>query len=158
MVEKLKHTEAFEYYYSLGDKRTIKQVATKVKISQPTATNWNKRFKWQDRVIQRDNANSIKLARKTDNSILQQKQIMLSDCKDIRIMLYQILAEVNSTPGKEIKVKNPGDVQRIVSAYDQVTRLELGIAGESVGDKGGSTVVPIQINVTMPDGIKMEDI
>ena len=42
MKEKLKHKEAFEYYYSLGDKRTLKKVSLQYTCSVPGVKKWRR--------------------------------------------------------------------------------------------------------------------
>jgi len=50
MKEKLKHKEAFEYYYSLGENRGLRKVAQKFNKTLTAVANWSKAFNWQDRI------------------------------------------------------------------------------------------------------------
>lgn len=73
MIETLRHQEAFEYYYSLGEARTLPQVSQKSKAALVTVKRWSKAFNWQERVQERDNKNAKALAKKTDNLIVRDK-------------------------------------------------------------------------------------
>jgi len=53
-AEKMVHTTAFEYYYGLGDKRSATKVAEYMKLNPDTIKTWSYKFKWVDRVHERD--------------------------------------------------------------------------------------------------------
>lgn len=40
--------EAFEIYYHLGDKRSLKQVAEKIERTERTVAGWSRSFNWVD--------------------------------------------------------------------------------------------------------------
>jgi len=48
--ETVKAIRMFEYYYSLGDKRTLKDVAKKFKVSKSTVLRYSSAFDWVQRV------------------------------------------------------------------------------------------------------------
>jgi len=54
MEEEAKHLQAFELYYSLGNKRTLKKVSDKINVSVPTLSRWAREFNWKARVEQKD--------------------------------------------------------------------------------------------------------
>jgi len=53
MKETLRHREAFEYYYVLGNDRSYPQVASKFTVSLTSVKKWAKEFNWQQRVQDR---------------------------------------------------------------------------------------------------------
>lgn len=54
ITETVKHHEAFEFYYWLGDKRDLSQVARQFKVTPTAAAKWSQSFHWADRVKERD--------------------------------------------------------------------------------------------------------
>ena len=72
--------EAFEFYYGLGDQRSLKAVAIQFKRSERTVAGWSRMFSWVDRCTQRalDEAEgrekaSMVLDVKTTYSVIFQK-------------------------------------------------------------------------------------
>lgn len=81
MTETLRHKEAFEFYYSLGDERSLEKVSQKYTVSIPAVKKWSKAFNWQERVFQRDLEVSKKLEEKTNNAVVNEKAKLLSTVK-----------------------------------------------------------------------------
>jgi hypothetical protein len=48
------HKKAFEYYYSLGDKRSSSLVAKQFQVSHAAARNWSQAFGWPAKAAERD--------------------------------------------------------------------------------------------------------
>ena len=65
MKETLKHREIFEFYYSIGDKRSITEVARKFTVSRASVSKWSRVFNWQKRIEQRDIEIGKELEKKT---------------------------------------------------------------------------------------------
>lgn len=72
--ETLKHQEAFDYYYGLGESRSLQQVATKYKRSLNTIAKWSSSFNWQRRVAERDRKIALQLQRELDKQIVEDKK------------------------------------------------------------------------------------
>lgn len=118
MKEKLKHKEAFEYYYSLGDKRTLKKVSLQYACSVPGVKKWSKAFNWQDRIELRDINNGKKLEAKTDKAIVNSKA-------DYRALIKKVVEEFEQRlKDKKIKISSPGDLT-------EMAKLDLLMMGES---------------------------
>jgi transposase len=49
-----RHERAFAVYLSLGEKRSYKQVAAQVGVSLSTVKQWSKRYRWKERIAERD--------------------------------------------------------------------------------------------------------
>ena len=73
MKETLRHREAFEYYYSLGNKRSLLQVAEKFDVTVQAVGKWSVAHNWQERIEQRDIENGRRLEKKTDDTIIETK-------------------------------------------------------------------------------------
>jgi len=118
MKEKLKHKEAFEYYYSLGDKRSYPKVASKFTVSRTSIKKWSKAFNWQDRIELRDIDNGKKLEAKTDKAVVNSKA-------DYRALIRKTvdLYKKKLDDGKII-ISRPQDL-------DILAKLDLTMMGEA---------------------------
>jgi len=73
MRETLRHREAFELYYALGEKRSYLDIASKVGVSCKSVEKWGVNFGWQLRVQQRDKEIADKLTENNNKIILEDK-------------------------------------------------------------------------------------
>lgn len=80
MNETFRHREAFEYYYKLGEKRSLAQVARRFNVSVQSTNKWNHEFNWQPRVQERDRKNALALAKENDKVIIRDK------AKDLKLV------------------------------------------------------------------------
>lgn len=62
------HKKAFELYYSLGDRRSYKQLADKLGVSPSTIKLWSGMFHWRQRTRERDADVARRLADQTQQS------------------------------------------------------------------------------------------
>ncbi len=60
--ETLRHSQAFEFYYLLGQDRSLEAVARKFSVSPSAAHGWSMAFSWARRVEERDREMAVKLA------------------------------------------------------------------------------------------------
>jgi len=118
MKETLRHREAFEYYYSLGEKRSYPKVASKFTVSRTSIKKWAKAFNWQTRIEQRDIENSKTLAKKTNKAVVNSKADYRALIKETVDIYKQKLKD-----GK-IKVNKPQDL-------DTLAKLDLVLMGEA---------------------------
>lgn len=116
--EKLYHTEAFEYYYSLGAERTLEKVAKYLKKNNRTISNWNRQFNWQERVKMRDIEVSKKLAEKTTNAIVDEKA---NYRKVIKLAMGRLIKELQD---EDFKSKGIQDLERLI-------KLDMLLMGEN---------------------------
>lgn len=112
--------EAFEIYYQLGDKRSLKLVAEQVGRTERTVAGWSRAFSWVDRVSQREIEENKNNA--DNNSILAQTV----DVKTrYRIMMNNLMAHASrKIASGELKIRNVQDLERVV-------KLDLLLMGES---------------------------
>ena len=115
--ETLQHKQAFEHYYGMGDTRSLKTVSEKMKVSHIAGKRWATDFNWKDRILHRDSINAKKLAKKTDNAIVKDKENYV---KMIKAMTGQAVRDIRS---EKLRVENVQDFERLI-------RLHLLLAGE----------------------------
>ena len=75
--ERLRHIQAFETYYALGDDRSFTQLGLKISVHRRTIQLWSVSFEWDKRIETRDDKIAIRLRQATDRSILEQRIIYL---------------------------------------------------------------------------------
>jgi late competence protein required for DNA uptake (superfamily II DNA/RNA helicase) len=133
MVETLRHKEAFEYYYTLGDKRSITEVQRKYNVSRPAVAKWSIAFNWQERIQQRDIEVSKGLEKKTNNEIINDKANYV---RIIREALKQFEENLNK---KRVPLESSQDYERLVKLHllltgeaterDEVLNVTMNIKG-----------------------------
>jgi len=132
MKETLRHREAFDYYYSLGDRRALPLVATKFTVSRQSVSKWKKEFNWEGRVQQRDIDNARRIERKTDNTIVNSKADYR---KDIKAVLGYFKAAINTArenlQSGAIKAESIDDMSKLAKAFDTLVKLDLLLMGEA---------------------------
>lgn len=116
--ETLRHREAFEYYYSLGEKRSYVSVASQFGVSERTVVRWANAFNWQERVIQRDIENSKELEKKTNTSVVNEK------ANYRKIIKFAIVKFAEKLKAGKIEANNIQDLERLV-------KLDLLLMGEA---------------------------
>ena len=118
MKETLRHTEAYNFYYALGDKRTLQLVANKFTVSRQSVDKWKREFNWRDRVELRDINNGKKLEAKTDKIVVNSKA-------DYRALIRQTvnLYKQRLDDGKII-INRPQDLETLA-------KLDLTLMGEA---------------------------
>ena len=112
--------EAFEIYYLMGDKRSLRAVAEKIGRTERTVAGWSRSFSWVDRVSQREIEEH-----KNDDS----NNTILAQTVDIktryRIMINNLMAQASRKIARgELAIRNVQDYERIV-------KLDLLLMGEA---------------------------
>ena len=72
--ETQKHRKAFEYYYSLGDKRNCTLVANYFSMSERSVHYWKVEFEWQKRIAELDTEMYEALKKKLKNQYVKDKE------------------------------------------------------------------------------------
>jgi len=140
-VETLRHKKAFEYYYSLGDERTLTQVGKEFKVSSATITKWSGRYDWVERVITRDNAIGERLKYETDAETTETRRNIL---KIIRTLVKNMITEDDkgNFAIQGIKLKNIAEMRE---AYELSEKI---LNPNASGDGNGEGKQQIQVNIT----------
>ena len=115
-TETLRHQQAFEYYYSLGEKRSSQAIATKYAVSHGAAKKWVTSFRWRDRVVERDEiiANAVAKAA-TDQTIKDRKKI-LDTCQMV-MTDFTKRAHPKYTGKNKITIMTGIDYERMAKLY-----------------------------------------
>jgi len=104
------HREAFEYYYSLGNERSVEAVAEKYDCLPDTVRKWRRKYLWDERVSQRDI--------ETGESSVTPVKV------DYRVIINLLMENVaDRIENGEIKVNTVADFERLV-------KLDLLLMGE----------------------------
>ena len=113
--------EAFEIYYHMGDKRSLRAVSEKVCRTERTLAGWSRAYNWVDRVKQRE----IEDAR---NNALSTNALN-SQTTDIKTR-YRIM--INSLMDKASREIASGKLQiRNVQDLERAVKLDLLLMGEA---------------------------
>ena len=112
-------SRAFEMYYGLGDRRSLRAVAETIGRTERTVAGWSRSFNWVARVTQRNIENS---QNKREEAINTQ----LTDVRaKYRVIINNFMAELSRRVIKgEIKIRNIQDFERLV-------KLDLLLMGEA---------------------------
>lgn len=132
--ETLKHKEAYEYYYSLGDDRSLQKVADEFGVTLKAVAQWNMSFNWQERTVQRDTEIGKKLQEKTIDTILNEKA---NYRKIIKLAVGQIVESMRA-----------GEMTYKIQDLDKLIRLDMYLLGEN------DSSVKIENNHTLSDSDK----
>lgn len=116
-TENLEQKEAFEYYYSLGQGRSIPPVAKKFGKSNRTVYEWSRKFNWQERVEQRDIEIGRRLEEKTIDTVVNEK------ARYRKIIKLAIAEFVKNLQAGKVKADNIMDLERLI-------KLDLTLMGE----------------------------
>lgn len=116
-TENLEQKEAFEYYYSLGQGRTIPQVAKKFGKSSRTVYEWSRKFNWQERIEQRDIEIGRRLEEKTIDTVVNEK------ARYRKIIKLAIAEFVKNLQAGKVKADSIVDLERLI-------KLDLTLMGE----------------------------
>lgn len=119
--------EAFEIYYALGSKRSLKVVAQQAGKTERTVAGWSRSFNWRARITQReiDEANN----RETNNISAQTMDVRTR----YRIIMNNLIARATEKMAKgELEIKSISDMERVV----KLDLLLMGEATEKVDRNG----------------------
>lgn len=111
--------EAFELYYHLGDKRSLRAVAEQIERTERTVAGWSRAYNWVDRVKQREIEDAKNMGGNALNS-------QTTDIKTrYRILMNNLIAKASQKISKgELAIRNIQDLERVV-------KLDLLLMGES---------------------------
>lgn len=123
--------EAFELYYHMGDKRSLRAVAEKIERTERTVAGWSRSYNWVDRVKQRE----IEDARNLGGNALNSQT---TDVKTrYRILMNNLIAKAskNIAEGK-LAIRNVQDLEKVV-------KLDLLLMGEATDNTTSSSTTEL---------------
>ena len=132
--ETLKHKEAFELYYGLGNERSLQKVADEYGVTLKAVHQWNVSFNWQERVVQRDTEIGRKLQERNIDTILNEKA---NYRKIIKLAVGQIVDSMRE-----------GEITYKIQDLDKLIRLDMYLLGEN------ESSVKIENNHSLSDSDK----
>ena len=115
--ETLKHKEAFEFYYSLGDVRSYQKVAEEYGVTLKAVAQWSKSFNWQERIAQRDIEIGQQLKEKTMDTIINEKA---NYRKIVKLAMSQLVESMRA-----------GEMTYRIQDLERLIRLDMYLLGES---------------------------
>lgn len=123
--------EAFEIYYHLGDKRSLKSVAKEVDRTERTVAGWSRAYSWVDRVKQRE----IEDARNVGGNALN---IKTTDIKTrYRVLMNNMIAKASVAMAEgKLAIKNVNDLEKII-------KLDLLLMGEATENLTNSSTTEL---------------
>ncbi len=118
-----RHHEAFELYVAQGGRRSYRAVARAIGVSVLAVRHWARSFDWPARVAERDVGIARKLAKRTDESIVQVKA-------RYHAMINKLVeALCRHHLGKDLKeLRHPE--RTTLTDLERLVRLDLVLLGE----------------------------
>jgi len=116
--------EAFEFYYGLGNKRSLQQVAKRFTVSETSARKWSAKNEWQKKIAERNSSVTGKVSDKVESEEVKFKINLLKGIKLGISKYFQSLQ--NGT--QEL---NTGDLDKLIKNYLLLT----GEATETINIK-----------------------
>ena len=98
-TESLRHQEAFEYYYRLGDSRSTPPVAAKYSVSDSAVKQWAAVFGWTNRVKDRDRELGQRLAEASKTDLVKMRERHLKVVKAAQGQFVNRLAHGDARVG-----------------------------------------------------------
>jgi len=142
-----KNRDAYEFYFSLGDKRTFEAVAKHTGMAVQTVYTWKKRFNWDKRIKERNDLIAKRVEAKLNTQIVNSKADYRQNVKEnLEIMKAMILTVIDPITKKlnvNVKAKNATDVSVLANAIEKLIKLDLLLMGEDTEKE----TVNININV-----------
>lgn len=126
--------EAFEFYYHLGSRRSLKQVAEKFERTERTVAGWSRSFNWVARVQQRE-IEEAKNLNSSGNINVQTTEVRTR----YRIMVNNLFAKASAKIASgELAINNIQDFERMV----KLDLLLMGEATEKLEQAGTTELTP----------------
>jgi len=110
--ETVKHKEAFEQYYQMGDQRDLRSLSAELGLSDRTLFNWSKKYNWQNRVQKRDEKVAGKYEEITEQQYLKLKQDEFKGCE---MLIEGALVKIEN---KTLEVKSVNDFDKLIHVLD----------------------------------------
>ncbi len=118
-----RHHEAFELFVAQGGRRSYRKVAHALGVQKSTVARWARVFDWPTRVAARDVGIARRLAKRTDESIVQ-----------VKARYHTMINKIVEAPcrhhlGKDLKeLRHPE--RTTLTDLERLVRLDLMLLGE----------------------------
>ena len=130
---KMRPNEAFELYYSLGDKRSYAALARAMEekgapITVPTLSKWAQKHRWQEQIKERDVAERLKGAKELLELKDLGEKIGAEHFDAVLAVVLQHLTAI--VPA--VTVPTPDDLEKMVDVADRLQSIAHNMRGEIV--------------------------
>jgi len=115
-TEKEHHERAFEYYFSLGERRSYRAVAQEFGVSESTVKLWGRSLRWKQRLRERDLAVAREVASRTITDEVSHRERNLKIVQMAMVKLAKAVAD--------------GRVKMTMGDLDKLIRLEAFLRDE----------------------------
>jgi len=115
--ESKRHVEAFEFYWSLGDERSLEKVAQQYGVTKCAAQNWSAAFSWVRRIDERNKKIAERLSRQS-----------IREASESRARLIKIAQGVQAKFIESLQSKD-GKLKVSVADFEKVAKLEMTLRG-----------------------------
>ena len=139
--ENQRHREAFEYYLTLGNDRTLAKVAEHFNVSESQAMQWSWVFRWTDRIRKFENRNISQVIEDTGLKIILMRiqGMLIPDPLDPQKIIFD-----PKTPIGAIK-----DLKDLIAAFVALEKNARERREEEGGGEGGTGKVKKQFMVNV---------
>jgi len=145
--EAQKQIDAFDYYYRLGDTRTLQKVADDWifegrSYGYSTIRLWAKDLSWDQKIAELDKSQEKRIAKETVKEIADVKLDTLRDVeKLIAVVKEAIETAVDELKSGTLKIKSAQDLDYATKAYERLVRLALLLRGEDIEKQDNAPLV-----------------
>ena len=137
--------KAFEYYCTLGRKRSYKKVAEKFEVSKKTIAEWAQKFNWQRRVQVRNTEINRELEKEGKKRNMDYKEELIQDVDNVsEIIRTSILTTLELIKNEQIEfetIKSTNQFLQLAGALDRLTKLKLMLLEEIEGKEKTITLL-----------------
>lgn len=124
-------SRAFEMYYGLGEKRSLRAVAETIGRTERTVAGWSRTFNWVARVTQRNIENAQNMSEEALNTQLTAVRTRY------RVIINNLMDELSKRIIRgEIKIRNVQD-------YEKLVKLDLLLMGEATENTSSSNTTEL---------------
>jgi hypothetical protein len=132
-VETSKQRDAFDYYYTSGEKRSFRKTAQRFRVTERTIANWAKKFQWTERINDIDVEVYDRMDEKLVTSMVDVKTKLINS---LIMILEEGLIQELKLGNVPVKIEKMGDIKMI-------TDLIFSLAGPEPEDEGNK--VPTEL-------------
>ena len=136
-VETLRHHQAFDIYYWLGENRNLSSVARQFKVSVPAVRKWSLSFNWQSRVKERDERLAGLLSKKSDAAFMAMKERQLRIVRKTQEK-YEARLDPKQAAENGLSVYEPNGIDAVRSMQHEAliegrptSRTDVTVSGET---------------------------
>lgn len=121
--DKMLHLTAFEHYFAQGPKRTFSATAEALNVSVVTISSWNRKYRWEKKIKERELELEQKLAKRTNETILGQKVRWIKLIEALIRSTYETDENGEITKLK-VKCRHVGDLKDLCEMFQKFYHIK----------------------------------